>query len=89
MYFRKHILSFLKLEVEILVMCIRQRRQAMKMTQGELGDSMGVTCSCVNNWEQEVALPKTRQLPLLAAVLDCSIDDLFTQDARSASSISA
>ena len=66
-----------------MLMRIRELRRAAKMTQGDLGASMGVTCSCVNNWEQEIALPKTRQLPLLAAVLDCSIDELFTDEARS------
>lgn len=72
-----------------MLMRIHELRISLGLTQTEFGARMGVNQNTVSCWESEVALPKTRQLPLLAAVLDCSIDDLFTPDARSASSISA
>ncbi len=66
-----------------MIMRIRELREAASMTQKQVADSMGVLTSAVSNWESEVALPRARQLPLLARVLGCSIDELFlpTEDA--------
>ena len=60
-----------------MVMRIKEHRERAGMTQRQLGVEMGVDCSSVTKWETEVALPKARQLPRLAQVLGCSIDDLF------------
>ena len=67
-----------------MVMKIREHREAKGLTQRELGVAMGVDCSAVTKWETEVALPKARQLPLLARVLGCTISDLFYPDAEEA-----
>lgn len=63
-----------------MVMLIRQKREHANLSQADLAIQMGVARSAVANWETEVALPRTRQLPDLARVLGCSIDDLFIQD---------
>ena len=47
------------------------------MTRKELSLSMGVAPYVVEQWECETALPRTRELPLLAKVLGCGIGDLF------------
>lgn len=60
-----------------MVMRIKKLREKAGLQQKQLAESMGVLTSAVSNWESEVALPRARQLPLLAQVLDCSIDDLF------------
>lgn len=60
-----------------MVMRIHELRIAQEMTQRELGAEMGVDCSTVTKWETEVALPKVRDLPLLAKVLGCTIGELF------------
>ena len=60
-----------------MVMKIKERREAANLRQKQVAECMGVLQSAVSNWETEVALPKARQLPLLAQVLGCSIDDLF------------
>ncbi len=62
------------------VMRIRELREAARMTQQTLGDRMGVMVTAVCNWESEVALPRSRQLPQLAHVLGCSINDLYVPD---------
>lgn len=62
------------------VMRIREMRERAEMTQQTLGTRMGVMGSAVSNWESETALPLSRQLPLLARVLGCSISDLFEPD---------
>ena len=58
-------------------MRLRDLREDRDLTQKQVADTMGVLTSAVSNWESEVALPRARQLPLLAQVLGCSIDALF------------
>ncbi len=58
-------------------MRIAKLRQSKDMTQDQLAERLGVLRSVVANWETEISLPRTRQLPQLAAVLGCSINDLF------------
>ncbi len=65
-----------------MIMAIKARREAAGMNQQQLADSVGVIRSAVANWELEISLPKTRDLPLLARVLGCSIDALFASDAE-------
>lgn len=62
-----------------MVMRIRELRQSLGMKQQELADVMGVSRTTATQWESEVALPRTRQLPDLARALNCSIDELFAQ----------
>lgn len=64
-----------------MVMRIKGLREAAGLSQLQVADSMGVVQSAVSSWESEVALPKARQLPLLARVLGCTIDDLYAEDA--------
>jgi len=63
-----------------MVMKISELRQRAGLSQSQLGDRMGVAQSAVSAWETEVYLPRTRQLPLLAQVLQCSISELFVED---------
>ena len=65
-----------------MVMRIRELRLDAGMAQGELGTRMGVGQSTVCMWESEAALPKARQLPLLAEVLGVPIGDLFVSHPR-------
>lgn len=60
-----------------MVMRIRVLREARGLTQKALGDSMKTAQNAISQWENEVSLPKARQLPMLAQVLGCSIDELF------------
>ena len=64
-------------EVTNVVMRIRELREAANLQQKQVAAHMGVLQTAVSNWETEVALPKARELPRLARVLGCSIDDLF------------
>ena len=60
-----------------MVMRIRELREAVNLQQKQVASHMGVLQTVVSNWETEVALPKARELPRLAKVLGCSINDLF------------
>lgn len=58
-------------------MCIKARREAAGLSQTALAEQMGVVQGAVANWESEAALPKARDLPHLAQILGCTIDELY------------
>ena len=61
-------------------MRIKSLREAQKISQTELAAKMGVAQNAISQWESEVALPRARDLPRLADLLGCAIDDLFNRD---------
>ena len=65
------------MEQGLLGNTIRQARIDNNMTQEQLASQMGVMQNVVSNWENEVALPRVRQLPELARILQCTIGALF------------
>ena len=67
---------------------IRLAIKRLKTEQGvstqQLADKMGVTVQAVGKWERGEGFPRAEQLPKLADLLGCSIDDLFDKtDERS------
>lgn len=62
------------------IMKIKELREAAGMTQAQLAVAMGMMQSAVANWESEVSLPRSRQLPLLAKTLGVKINDLFEHE---------
>lgn len=58
-------------------MRIRELRQARGLSQARVAEDLGVSKPAVCKWETGVSVPRTELLPLLARVLDCSIDELF------------
>ena len=67
------------------IMRIRELRKEAGLTQVSLGIQLGMTQSIVSDWENEVYLPKARDLPLLARVLGCEINDLFVHECEEVS----
>ena len=63
-----------------MVMQIKVLREEAGLSQQELATCMCVLQSTVCNWESEVALPRSRQLPALAKALGVTINDLFVSD---------
>lgn len=62
------------------VMRIQELRKNAGLTQTELSVRVGMMQSVVSDWEREIYLPKARDLPLLAKVLGCTIQDLYVPD---------
>lgn len=58
---------------------IKQKREALNITQKQLADRLGVERSTVAKWEAGAAFPAAAKLPKLAEVLGCSVADLFTK----------
>lgn len=52
-------------------------RKTKGLTQAELGDRVGVSFQAVSKWERGETLPDTGVLPLLAKVLETSIDNIL------------
>lgn len=63
-------------EVDILTR-IKELREALGLTQIQLGEKIGVGQSAVASWETGVAIPRSDKLPELAKILNCTIDELF------------
>lgn len=60
-----------------MVMRIKTLRKAARLTQTQLATKLGLSQNSLSQWETEVVLPRTRDLPQLAEVLGCTIDELF------------
>lgn len=56
---------------------ILQLRLRKQWTQEQVARKMGVQRASVCRWETGVALPRADKLPKLAALLNCSIDELL------------
>ena len=52
-------------------------RKKSEFTQEELSGKLGITAQAISRWENGHALPETAMLPLLAEVLNCSIDSIL------------
>lgn len=59
-------------------MRLKEAREAAGLTQVALGEIVGVEQHTVSQWESGHRIPRADKLPLLAKVLGCTIDDLFT-----------
>ena len=53
-------------------------RKNKGLTQGELGEMLGVTNQAVSKWESEVSMPDVMLLPEIAKVLGVTVDELYT-----------
>lgn len=56
---------------------IEKLRKENGLTQEELAERLSVTQGAVSQWEQGAASPSIDKLPLLAKLLNCSVDELF------------
>ena len=59
---------------------IRILRKNLHFTQERLAQLIGVTQQAVDKWEKNGAQPSSDKLPLLAKILECTIDDLFIRE---------
>lgn len=52
-------------------------RKNKGLTQGELGELLGVSNQAVSKWESEVSMPDVMLLPEIAKVLGVALDDIY------------
>ena len=60
--------------------CILNYRKEHRLTQGELGDLLGVSTQAVSKWEREICYPDIFLLADISNLLGVSIDDLLGRD---------
>lgn len=65
------------MDINKVAIQIAELRKNKGLTQGELGDRVGVSFQAVSKWERGESLPDTAMLPLLADVLETSIDNIL------------
>lgn len=58
---------------------IKELRAKQNLTQGALALKLGCSQQAVGQWESGVASPRVEQLPRIAELLHCKIDDLFEE----------
>lgn len=57
---------------------IKELREEAGYTKKELAQAMDVSHVTVIHWEQGKKVPMASRLPKLAALLHCTVDELFT-----------
>lgn len=59
---------------------IKEFRKKRGLTQGELGDKIGVNSSTISLWEAELRAIKIEQGLALCKELGCTLNDIFMLD---------
>ena len=62
-------------------MAIRIFRKKSNMTQAAVADALGVDQTTVSKWEKGEALPRADTLIKLAALFNCTVDELLKRPA--------
>jgi transcriptional regulator with XRE-family HTH domain len=60
---------------------IAHSRKKNGLTQEKLAEKLGISAQAISKWENGHSLPETAQLPMLAQLLDCSVDSLLMPSA--------
>lgn len=56
---------------------IKEYRQKNQITQKQLSKLLGISPQAISKWEREQGYPDITMLPLIAELLDCSINHFF------------
>lgn len=59
---------------------IAELRKSKSMTQEELAARIGVSPQAISRWENSATMPDIMLLPVIANILDITIDELFSTD---------
>ena len=61
---------------------IQAKREALGATQQAMASALGVDRSTGTKWEADGTYPRPRFLPMIAAFLGCTIDDLYADEPK-------
>ncbi|MDQ0204956.1 helix-turn-helix transcriptional regulator [Pectinatus haikarae] len=57
---------------------IEEKRIKLGFTQKQLADKIGVDRTTVGKWELGISIPRVEKLLMLAKILNCSIEDIYS-----------
>ncbi|WP_196603405.1 helix-turn-helix transcriptional regulator [Pectinatus haikarae] len=57
---------------------IEEKRIKLGFTQKQLADKIGVDRATVGKWELGISIPRVEKLLMLAKILNCSIEDIYS-----------
>ena len=66
---------------EVKRLSIKQMREKCGMTQNDLAEKLGLDQSTVCLWETGKTQPRTKLLPKIAELFNCTVDELLASDA--------
>ena len=55
---------------------LKKLRNEKQLSQEDLANQLGVSRQAISKWEQDIALPDTNNLILIAKIFKVSLDDL-------------
>lgn len=61
-------------------MGIKKQRELLNISQVDLAKKIGVTQGMISQWESGEFLPRAERLPMIAEVLECTVDDLLRKE---------
>ena len=60
-------------------MNLKAIRASKKLTQIDLAKQLGVARTAIAMWETGAAFPRADKLPMLAKILNCTVDELLAE----------
>ena len=66
---------------DLIKVALKKRREAANLMQVEVAQKLGVSNTAISMWETGESLPRAEMLPKIAALYNCSIDELMGQAA--------
>lgn len=61
-------------------MSFKDKRVAVKLSQQQVAETLGIDQSAVSLWEQGKTAPRAALLPKLAKLYGCTIDELLREE---------
>ena len=56
---------------------LKSKREAVKMTQKDLAEKVGVTQQCISEWESSSTSPTLRPLWIISDIFGITVDELI------------
>ena len=65
-------------------MPFREKRKAVKLSQVQAAEVLGVNNTTISMWEAGKSFPRASLLPKIAALYNCTIDELLKEEEATA-----
>lgn len=65
---------------------IKKARERLGLSQIDVAKSLEITQGSVSQWENGLSLPRAELLPKLAALLNCTVDELLSGSGKTEAS---